>query len=106
MLPGTDEPIDNIEEAEKIAKEIKFPVIKAVSAVADAVCVSLKRLRILKRCTSLQPQRHYSFSRGETFIEKYLKTLAISEIQIVADNTVMSSIWGIVTVRSSVVTKK
>ena len=87
MLPGTDEPIDNIDEAEKIAKEIGFPVI-----IKAAFGGGGRGMRIVEKAEDFKEMYESAtaealrfFSRGETFIEKYLKNPRHIEIQIVAD---------------------
>ncbi|HEX5710327.1 MAG TPA: acetyl-CoA carboxylase biotin carboxylase subunit [Sulfuricurvum sp.] len=87
MLPGTDEPIDNIDEAEKIAKDIGFPVI-----IKAAFGGGGRGMRIVERAEDFKEMYESAtnealrfFNRGETFIEKYLKNPRHIEIQIVAD---------------------
>jgi pyruvate carboxylase subunit A len=87
MLPGTDEPIDNIEEAERIATEIGFPVI-----IKAAFGGGGRGMRIVEKAEDFKEMYESAtnealrfFNRGETFIEKYLKNPRHIEIQIVAD---------------------
>jgi pyruvate carboxylase subunit A len=87
MLPGTDEPIDNIDEAEKIATEIGFPVI-----IKAAFGGGGRGMRIVEKAEDFKEMYESAtnealrfFNRGETFIEKYLKNPRHIEIQIVAD---------------------
>ena len=87
MLPGTDEPIDNINEAEKIATEIGFPVI-----IKAAFGGGGRGMRIVEKAEDFKEMYESAtnealrfFNRGETFIEKYLKNPRHIEIQIVAD---------------------
>ncbi|OHD83708.1 MAG: acetyl-CoA carboxylase biotin carboxylase subunit [Sulfuricurvum sp. RIFCSPLOWO2_02_43_6] len=87
MLPGTDEPIDNVEDAEKIAIGIGFPVI-----IKAAFGGGGRGMRIVERAEDFKEMYESAtnealrfFSRGETFIEKYLKNPRHIEIQIVAD---------------------
>jgi len=87
MLPGTDEPIDSIEEAEKIATEIGFPVI-----IKAAFGGGGRGMRIVEKAEDFKEMYESAtnealrfFNRGETFIEKYLKNPRHIEIQIVAD---------------------
>ncbi len=87
MLPGTDEPIDNIDEAEKIAREIGFPVI-----IKAAFGGGGRGMRIVEKAEDFKEMYESAtnealrfFNRGETFIEKYLKNPRHIEIQIVAD---------------------
>lgn len=87
MLPGTDEPIDNVADAEKIAIGIGFPVI-----IKAAFGGGGRGMRIVERAEDFKEMYESAtnealrfFSRGETFIEKYLKNPRHIEIQIVAD---------------------
>jgi len=87
MLPGTDEPIDNIKDAEKIASDIGFPVI-----IKAAFGGGGRGMRIVEKASDFKEMYESAtkealrfFSRGEVFIEKYLKNPRHIEIQIVAD---------------------
>lgn len=87
MLPGTDEPIDNIDDAQKIATDIGFPVI-----IKAAFGGGGRGMRIVEKAEDFKEMYESAtnealrfFNRGETFIEKYLKNPRHIEIQIVAD---------------------
>lgn len=87
MLPGTDEPIDNIDDAQKIAMDIGFPVI-----IKAAFGGGGRGMRIVEKAEDFKEMYESAtnealrfFNRGETFIEKYLKNPRHIEIQIVAD---------------------
>lgn len=87
MLPGTDEPIDNIEDAEKIASDIGFPII-----IKAAFGGGGRGMRIVEKASDFREMYDSAtkealrfFNRGEVFIEKYLKNPRHIEIQIVAD---------------------
>lgn len=87
MLAGTDEPIDNIEDAEKVAIDIGFPVI-----IKAAFGGGGRGMRIVEKAEDFKEMYDSAtkealrfFSRGEVFIEKYLKNPRHIEIQIVAD---------------------
>ncbi len=87
MLAGTDEPIDNIEDAEKVAIGIGFPVI-----IKAAFGGGGRGMRIVEKAEDFKEMYESAtkealrfFSRGEVFIEKYLKNPRHIEIQIVAD---------------------
>ncbi len=87
MLPGTDEPIDNIEDAEKIASDIGFPII-----IKAAFGGGGRGMRIVEKASDFKEMYESAtneairfFNRGEVFIEKYLKNPRHIEIQIVAD---------------------
>ncbi|KFN38454.1 MAG: acetyl-CoA carboxylase [Sulfuricurvum sp. MLSB] len=87
MLPGTDEPIDNINDAEKIAADIGFPII-----IKAAFGGGGRGMRIVEKASDFKEMYESAtkealrfFGRGEVFIEKYLKNPRHIEIQIVAD---------------------
>ncbi len=87
MLPGTDEPIDNINDAEKIAADIGFPII-----IKAAFGGGGRGMRIVEKASDFKEMYESAtkealrfFSRGEVFIEKYLKNPRHIEIQIIAD---------------------
>jgi pyruvate carboxylase subunit A len=87
MLPGTDEPIDNISDAEKTASEIGFPII-----IKAAFGGGGRGMRIVEKASKFKEMYEAAtkesmrfFGRGEVFIEKYLKNPRHIEIQIVAD---------------------
>jgi pyruvate carboxylase subunit A len=87
MLPGTDEPIDNIEDAEKIATDIGFPII-----IKAAFGGGGRGMRIVEKASDFREMYESAtneairfFNRGEVFIEKYLKNPRHIEIQMVAD---------------------
>lgn len=87
MLPGTDEPIDNINDAEKIAEGIGFPII-----IKAAFGGGGRGMRIVEKAKDFKEMYESAtnesirfFGRGEVFIEKYLKNPRHIEIQIVAD---------------------
>ncbi|MDQ1297634.1 MAG: pyruvate carboxylase subunit [Campylobacterota bacterium] len=87
MLPGTDEPIDSVEDAQKIAGDIGFPII-----IKAAFGGGGRGMRIVERATDFKEMYESAanesirfFGRGEMFIEKYLRNPRHIEIQIVAD---------------------
>lgn len=87
MLLGTDEPINNIEDAQKIASNIGFPII-----IKAAFGGGGRGMRIVERASDFKEMYESAtnesirfFGRGEMFIEKYLRNPRHIEIQIVAD---------------------
>ncbi|MDD5211004.1 MAG: acetyl-CoA carboxylase biotin carboxylase subunit [Sulfuricurvum sp.] len=87
MLPGTDEPIDNIDDTEKIASDIGFPII-----IKAAFGGGGRGMRIVEKASDFKEMYESAtnesirfFGRGEMFIEKYLRNPRHIEIQIVAD---------------------
>jgi pyruvate carboxylase subunit A len=87
MLPGTDEPIDNIDDAAQIASDIGFPII-----IKAAFGGGGRGMRIVQNAAEFKEMYESAtnesirfFGRGEVFIEKYLKNPRHIEIQIIAD---------------------
>ena len=87
VLPGTDEPITDIEKAKKVAKEIGFPVI-----IKAAYGGGGRGMRIVERegdfeelFRSATNEAEKFFGKGDVFIEKYVKNPRHIEIQIMAD---------------------
>jgi len=87
MLPGTDEPIDNIDDAEKIASGIGFPIIikAAFGGGGRGMRIVQKAEEFKEMYESATNESIRFFGRGEVFIEKYLKNPRHIEIQIIAD---------------------
>jgi len=87
VLEGTDEPISNPDEAEKIAKQIGFPVIiKAAFGGGGRgmrIVKEEKEFKELYESASNEALKY--FGKGETFIEKYVENPRHIEIQIMAD---------------------
>ncbi|RUM60824.1 MAG: acetyl-CoA carboxylase biotin carboxylase subunit [Persephonella sp.] len=87
VLPGTVEPIKDIEEAKRIAKEIGFPVI-----IKAAYGGGGRGMRIVEReedfeslFKSATSEAEKFFGKGDVFIEKYVKNPRHIEIQVLAD---------------------
>ncbi|CAM3807783.1 acetyl-CoA carboxylase biotin carboxylase subunit [Arcobacter cloacae] len=87
VLEGTDEPITNIEDGAKIAKEIGFPVI-----IKAAFGGGGRGMRIVKEQKDFKDMFESAtnesmkyFGRNEVFIEKYVENPRHIEIQVIAD---------------------
>jgi len=87
VLEGTDEPISDINEAAKIAKEIGLPVIiKAAFGGGGRGMRIVKHNKDFKEAfESATNEATKYFGRGEVFIEKYVENPRHIEIQIIAD---------------------
>jgi len=87
MVLGTDEPIDDIDEAVRIAEKIGFPVLIKASAGGGG-----KGMRIVEEIEELPAQMERAISEaqsafgdGSVFIEKYITSPRHIEIQVLAD---------------------
>ena len=88
LVPGTDEAVDDPEEAIQIAKDIGFPILIKASAGGGG-----KGMRIVRKADELKSQMERaiseakaSFGDGAVFIEKFIDSPRHIEIQILADN--------------------
>jgi len=87
LVPGTDEAIDDVAEAQKIALDIGFPVLIKASAGGGG-----KGMRIVHRKEDLEQQVRSAISEatsafgdGAVFIEKYISSPRHIELQVLAD---------------------
>lgn len=87
VLEGTDKPLKNIKEGEKIAKEIGFPIIiKAAFGGGGRGMRIVRREEDFKELfeSATQEAKKY-FGKGDVFIEKYVENPKHIEVQIIAD---------------------
>lgn len=87
LVPGTSEPIDDINKAKKIAAEIGYPVLIKASAGGGG-----KGMRIVENDNEFQEQMERAvseaisaFGDGSVFIEKYVTQPRHIEFQIFGD---------------------
>lgn len=87
MVPGTDEPVSNVEEAKEIAESIGFPILIKASAGGGG-----KGMRIVNSKDEFEEQLALAsseatsaFGDGAVFIEKYVTSPRHIEIQVLAD---------------------
>ncbi|WP_345978705.1 acetyl-CoA carboxylase biotin carboxylase subunit [Sulfurimonas sp. HSL3-2] len=87
VLEGTDEPVKNIKEGEKIAKEIGFPVIikAAFGGGGRGMRIVREEKEFKELFESAANESKKYFGRDEMFIEKYVENPRHIEIQIIAD---------------------
>lgn len=87
VFPGSENAIEDEEEAVKIAAEIGYPVIIKASAGGGGrgmkVCHNEATLRSMLRIASQEAQA--AFGNGAVFIEKYLEHARHVEIQMLGD---------------------
>lgn len=88
LVPGTSEPIDDIVEAKKVAKEIGYPILIKASAGGGG-----KGMRVVEDEASFEEQMDRaiseaksSFGDGSVFIEKFVSSPRHIEFQIFGDH--------------------
>lgn len=87
MVPGTDQAIDDIPAAKKIAKEIGFPILIKASAGGGG-----KGMRVVENEAEFEEQMTRAISEavsafgdGSVFIEKYVGSPRHIEVQVLGD---------------------
>lgn len=88
VVPGTTEPIEDLDEAVKVIMDIGLPVMIKASAGGGGKGMRLvtKEEDILSSVTSAKSEAKASFSNDAVYIEKYINSPHHIEFQIVADN--------------------
>ncbi len=88
MVPGTDQAIEDIHEAKKIASNIGFPILIKASAGGGG-----KGMRIVEKTSDFEEQMERAtsealsaFGDGSVFIEKYVGSPRHIEVQVLGDN--------------------
>ena len=87
VLEGTDTPVIDKEEGEKIANEIGFPVIikAAFGGGGRGMRIVKKAKEFSKMFESATNEAVKYFGKGEVFIEKYVENPRHIEVQVIAD---------------------
>ncbi|HRH58249.1 MAG TPA: acetyl-CoA carboxylase biotin carboxylase subunit, partial [Chitinophagales bacterium] len=87
LVPGTDQPISDINEAKKLATEIGFPILIKASAGGGG-----KGMRIVNNVEEFEEQMKLAvseatsaFGDGSVFIEKFVSSPRHIEIQVLGD---------------------
>jgi len=87
MVPGTDQPLKDVEEAKKIAESIGFPILIKASAGGGG-----KGMRVVEKMEDFEEQiirakseALNAFNNDDVFIEKYVASPKHIEIQILGD---------------------
>lgn len=87
LVPGTDQPISDINEAKKLATEIGFPILIKASAGGGG-----KGMRIVNNVEEFEEQMKLAvseatsaFGDGSVFIEKFVTSPRHIEIQVLGD---------------------
>ena len=88
IIPGTKEAVKDKDEALKIAKKIKYPVIikAAAGGGGRGMRVCHNEVRLVSALMTAQHEAEVAFGNGAVYIEKYLERPKHIEIQLLADN--------------------
>lgn len=88
LVPGTDVPINDVNEAVAIAKNIGFPILIKAAAGGGG-----KGMRVVENEAEFESQMHLAqsealsaFGNGDVFMERYVGSPKHIEIQIMGDN--------------------
>ncbi|WNB90500.1 acetyl-CoA carboxylase biotin carboxylase subunit [Bacillus sp. NEB1478] len=88
IVPGTIEPIEDVEEAVKLAEKIGYPVMLKASSGGGGIgmvkCLNEEDLH--KHFISSQQRAKNYFGSGRMFIEKCIENARHIEVQIMGDN--------------------
>lgn len=87
ILPGSPEPIDNVDEAIRLAKEIGFPVIikAAAGGGGRGMRIVRKEEELAVNLETAQTEALAAFKNGSVYIERYIERPRHIEIQVLAD---------------------
>lgn len=87
VIPGTDRPVGDVNEAVRFAEEAGYPVI--LKAAAGGGGRGMRRVNSADEITAafelVKNEAKKSFGNGDIFIEKYLEDPKHIEVQILAD---------------------
>ncbi len=87
IVPGSEGPVDSKEEALKIAKKIKYPVV--VKAVAGGggrgIRVAHNDISLANAFFTAQSEAEIAFDNSQLYLEKYIEQPRHVEIQILGD---------------------
>lgn len=87
IIPGTQDAIKSKDEALKIAKKIKYPVIikAAAGGGGRGMRVCHNEVRLVSALMTAQHEAEVAFGNSDVYIEKYLEKPKHIEIQLLAD---------------------
>jgi acetyl-CoA carboxylase, biotin carboxylase subunit len=88
IIPGTAEAVKDKDEALKIAKKIKYPVIikAAAGGGGRGMRVCHNEVRLVSALMTAQHEAEKAFGNADVYIEKYLERPRHIEFQLLADN--------------------
>jgi acetyl-CoA carboxylase biotin carboxylase subunit len=88
VLPGSDGPVESEEKAQKVAKDLGYPVI--IKAVAGGGGRGMRVIRaageMAKALKTAQREAEAAFGVGDVYIEKYLERPRHIEFQVLGDH--------------------
>src|SRR5215469_7911933 len=87
VLPGTEKPVKNLDEAKKIAREVGYPVMvkAAMGGGGRGMRVVRDESELEARLEEAQGEAKSAFGDASVFLEKYLARARHLEVQILAD---------------------
>ena len=87
IVPGTQEPVKDKDEALRVAKKIKYPVIIKASAGGGGrgMRVCHNEVRLVSALMTAQHEAEKAFGNSSVYIEKYIEKPKHIEFQILAD---------------------
>ncbi len=88
VLPGSDGPVDSEEKAQKIAKDLGYPII--IKAVAGGGGRGMRVIRVpgelSKSFKTAQREAEAAFGVGDVYLEKYVENPRHIEFQVLGDH--------------------
>lgn len=88
VVPGSDGPVESLEEAEAIAERIGYPVLVKAAAGGGGIGMTVvkKPARLGKALDSCRDRGLSSFGSGTVYLEKYIENPRHIEVQILFDH--------------------